>query len=83
MDRNDTQRPAFRPMRRRKKVCIFCQDKVDAIDYKDVAKLRKFISERAKILPRRVSGTCALHQRQLSVAIKRARQMALLPYVSN
>ena len=70
-------------MHRRKKVCIFCQDKVNEIDYKDIVKLRKFISERAKILPRRVSGTCALHQRQLTVAIKRARQMALLPYVSN
>jgi len=70
-------------MHRRKKVCIFCQDKVTDIDYKDIAKLRKFISERAKILPRRVSGTCALHQRQLTVAVKRARQMALLPYVSN
>ena len=70
-------------MHRRKKVCIFCQDKVTEIDYKDVAKLRKFISERAKILPRRVCGNCALHQRQLTVAIKRARQMALLPYVSN
>ena len=70
-------------MHRRKKVCIFCQDKVNDIDYKDVAKLRKFISERAKILPRRVSGNCALHQRQLTVAVKRARQMALLPYVSN
>ena len=83
MERNDNQRPSFRPMHRRKKVCIFCQDKVEAIDYKDVAKLRKFISERAKILPRRVSGTCALHQRELTTAIKRARQMALLPYVSN
>ena len=70
-------------MHRRKKVCIFCQDKVNDIDYKDVTKLRKFISERAKILPRRVSGTCALHQRQLTVAVKRARQMALLPYISN
>ena len=70
-------------MHRRKKVCIFCQDKVTEIDYKDIAKLRKFISERAKILPRRVSGTCALHQRQLTVAIKRARQVALLPYISN
>ena len=69
--------------RRRKKVCIFCEDKIAYIDYKDSAKLRKFISERAKILPRRVSGNCALHQRQLSVAIKRARQMALLPYISN
>ena len=83
MDRNDTQRAPFRPMHKRKKVCIFCQDKVNDIDYKDVAKLRKFISERAKILPRRVSGTCALHQRQLNVAIKRAREMALLPYISN
>ena len=80
MDRNDTQRPAFRPMHRRKKVCIFCQDKVDAIDYKDVAKLRKFISERAKILPRRVTGTCAKHQRELTTAIMRARNIALLPY---
>ena len=73
---------APRPMmRRRKKVCIFCADKVDFIDYKDSAKLRKFISERGKILPRRISGTCALHQRELNTAIKRARQVALLPYV--
>ncbi len=83
MERNDTQRGGFRPNHRRKKVCIFCQDKVAEIDYKDVAKLRKFISERAKILPRRVCGNCALHQRQLTVAVKRARQMALLPYISN
>lgn len=84
MERNDAPRSSnFRPMHRRKKVCIFCQDKVNEIDYKDIAKLRKFISERAKILPRRVSGTCALHQRQLTIAIKRARQVALLPYVSN
>ncbi len=83
MERNDSARSSFRPTHRRKKVCIFCQDKVNDIDYKDVAKLRKFISERAKILPRRVSGTCALHQRELNVAIKRAREMALLPYVSN
>ena len=82
MEKNEN-RSSFRPMHRRKKVCIFCQDKVTEIDYKDVAKLRKFISERAKILPRRVSGTCALHQRQLTTAIKRARQMALLPYISN
>ena len=71
-------RPA---VRRRKKVCIFCADKVDFIDYKDSAKLRKFISERGKILPRRISGTCAKHQRELNTAIKRARQVALLPYV--
>jgi small subunit ribosomal protein S18 len=79
----NNNRPAFRQNHRRKKVCIFCQDKVTEIDYKDIAKLRKFTSERAKILPRRVSGNCALHQRQLTVAIKRARQMALLPYISN
>ena len=82
MDRNDTQR-SFRPNHKRKKVCLFCAEKAESIDYKDIAKLRKFISERAKILPRRVSGTCAQHQRALTTAIKRARQMALLPYVSN
>lgn len=64
----------------RKKVCTFCVDHVETIDYKDVAKLRRFISERAKILPRRVTGTCAYHQRELTTAIKRARQVALLPY---
>ena len=75
---------APRPMvRRRKKVCIFCADKVDFIDYKDAGKLRKFISERGKILPRRISGTCAKHQRELNTAIKRARQVALLPYVTD
>ncbi len=57
-------------------------DKIDSIDYKDVARLRRFMSERAKILPRRVTGTCARHQRDLTVAIKRARQIALLPFVS-
>ncbi|MBE6754686.1 MAG: 30S ribosomal protein S18 [Ruminococcaceae bacterium] len=73
-----------RPMRKRgKKVCNFCVDKVEYIDYKDVAKLRRFISERAKILPRRVTGTCAHHQRELTTAIKRARQVALLPYTSD
>ena len=76
-------RPA-RPMnRKRKKVCIFCEDKVEFIDYKDTAKLRKFISERGKILPRRISGACAKHQRELNTAIKRARQVALLPYVTD
>jgi len=68
---------------RRKKVCIFCADKIDHIDYKDTTRLRKCISERAKILPRRITGTCAEHQRQLTVAIKRARQVALLPYISD
>ena len=67
--------------RRRRKVCVFCADKVAFIDYKDSAKLRKFISERGKILPRRVTGTCAKHQRELTTAIKVARQAALLPYV--
>jgi small subunit ribosomal protein S18 len=66
--------------RRRRKVCTFCVDKVDAIDYKDTAKLRRFISERGKILPCRMTGTCAAHQRKLAVAIKRARTMALLPF---
>lgn len=64
----------------RRKVCQFCVEKCDHIDYKDAAKLKKFTSERAKILPRRVTGTCAKHQRELTVAIKRARQIAILPY---
>ena len=67
----------------RKKVCAFCVDKVDVIDYKDIARLRRFISERAKILPRRVTGTCAHHQRELTVAIKRAPYLSLLPYTSD
>ncbi|HKP52439.1 MAG TPA: 30S ribosomal protein S18 [Chloroflexia bacterium] len=65
----------------RRKVCAFCVDKVEHIDYKDVARLRKFLSDRAKIEPRRKTGTCARHQRAVSVALKRARHMALLPYV--
>ena len=67
----------------KKKVCAFCVDKVAEIDYKDIAKLRRYVSERAKILPRRISGTCAKHQRQLTIAIKRARHVALLPYTSD
>ena len=67
----------------RRKVCAFCVDKADHIDYKDVAKLRRFLSDRAKIVPRRVTGTCARHQRELTVAIKRARHLAFLPYVSD
>ena len=65
---------------KRRKVCQFCADKVESIDYKDAAKLRRFVSERGKIMPRRMTGTCAKHQRQLSEAIKRARAIALLPY---
>lgn len=77
-----SERPG-RPNRRpRKKVCAFCVDKAEFIDYKDIAKLRRFMSERAKIVPRRVTGTCARHQRELTTAIKRARHAALLPYVS-
>jgi len=61
-------------------VCAFCVDKIAVVDYKDVSRLRKFLTERAKILPRRITGNCARHQRQLTRAIKRARQIALLPY---
>ena len=64
----------------RKKVCVFCQEKVEVIDYKDVARLRKFVTESGKMIPRRMSGTCAKHQRELSKAIKRARIAALLPF---
>jgi len=77
------RRPQAPANRKRKKVCQFCADKVAEIDYKETMRLRKYISERAKILPRRVTGTCAMHQRQLAVAIKRARHVALLPYVSD
>jgi len=69
-----------RPMFRRRKVCKFCADKIDDINYKDTKLLMSFVPERAKILPRRISGTCALHQRKLRVAIMRARQLALIPY---
>ena len=78
MAMNDKARP-----RKRKKVCTFCVDKVTSIDFKDAAKLRRFTSERGKILPRRTTGICAAHQRQLTIAIKRARQIALLPYVAD
>lgn len=74
-----TRRPA-NGMRRRKKVCVFCGDQDKAIDYKDIATLKKYVSERGKILPRRITGTCAKHQRELTVAIKRARHVALMPY---
>ena len=71
-----------RPMFRRRKVCKFCADKIDDINYKDTRLLMPFVPERAKILPRRISGTCAMHQRKLRVAIMRARQLALIPYTS-
>ena len=82
MEKEKTERP-FRTRKAKKKVCQFCVDKVADIDYKDVAKLRRYVSERAKILPRRITGTCAKHQRQLTVAIKRARHIAILPYISD
>nr|WP_330385915.1 30S ribosomal protein S18 [[Clostridium] fimetarium] len=69
-----------RPMRRRKKVCVFCADKNKEIDYKDVNMLKRYISERGKILPRRITGNCAKHQRALTVSIKRSRHIALMPY---
>lgn len=73
----------MRPRRfRKKKVCSFCVDKIDYIDYKEYGRLRKFITERGKILPRRITGNCAKHQRQLTLAIKRARNVALLPYTA-
>ena len=72
-----------RSPRRRKKVCVFCGKENNQIDYKDVAKLRKYVSERGKILPRRITGNCAKHQRALTVAVKRARHLALMPYVAD
>ncbi len=74
-----SERP-YRGRKARRKICAFCVDKVQDIDYKDVARTRRFLSERAKIQPRRITGTCAKHQRQLTQAIKRARHIALLPY---
>ena len=83
---NKTDRPEGAKMRRpggdriRKKVCMLCGDKNGVIDYKDVNKLKRYVSERGKILPRRITGNCAKHQRALTVAIKRARHIALMPY---
>jgi len=76
--KKDKKRRSFR-----KKVCRFCVDKVEFIDYKEWHKLRHFTTERGKIIPRRISGNCSKHQRQLSVALKRARRIALLPYASD
>ncbi len=79
---NNDAKMAPRPPKRvpKKKVCLFCVEHIDDIDYKDVARLRRFVTEKGKILPRRMSGVCAKHQRTLAVAIKRARVMGLLPY---
>ena len=72
-----------RSRRPRRKVCSFCVDKIEHIDYKDVARLRRFTTERGKILPRRISGNCAKHQRQVTLAIKRARNIALMPFTAD
>jgi small subunit ribosomal protein S18 len=79
----DKEKGQRRPMFRRRKVCKFCADKIDDINYKDAKLLAAFVPERGKILPRRISGTCAAHQRKLQTAIKRARQIALIPYVTD
>jgi len=79
-DFGDKEGRGMRPRRSRRKVCNFCADKIEHIDYKDINKLRKFVSERGKILPKRMSGNCARHQRELTIAIKRARHLAMLPF---
>ena len=81
MENKEIKRPMRTPTRRM--VCNVCVEKSEYIDYKDVAKLRKYLTESGKILPRRMTGVCARHQRELAVAIKRARQMALIPYVAD
>ena len=81
MEERRTMKP--RPRKGRRKGCAFCADKGEHIDYKDVNRLRKFTTERGKIMPRRMSGVCAKHQRELAVAIKRSRQVALMPYVAD
>ncbi len=84
MDMLDEKFTPKKPRRMgKKKVCAFCQEKDQPIDYKDVARIRKYITEKGKILPRRQTGTCAKHQRELTTAIKRARFMALIPYVGD
>ncbi len=77
--RREGGRPRYTP---RRKVCAFCVDKIDHVDYKDVARLRRYLSDRGKIEPRRKTGTCAKHQRRLTIALKRARHVALLPYTA-
>ena len=82
MERERSERRRFNN-RKRRKVCAFCVEKATDIDYKDAAKLRRYVSERGKILPRRMTGTCAKHQRSLTEAIKRARHIALIPYTTD
>ena len=78
----DKEKGQRRGFFRRRRVCRFCTDKIDYINYKDVKMLAPFVPERGKIQPRRISGTCAMHQRKLQTAIKRARQLALIPYTT-
>lgn len=82
MNNKDNAAAKRKNRKAKKRVCNFCSDKIEQIDYKDVGRLRKYITERGKILPRRITGNCAIHQRQLTTAIKRARQIALLPYTA-
>lgn len=79
----EARKGGFKARKTRKKVCSFCAEKSKAIDYKDTAKLKKFITERGKILPRRISGACAKHQREVTKAIKLARNIALLPFTTD
>lgn len=81
-DRDGARKGGAKMRRTKKKVCAFCMDKATEIDYKDINKLRKYITERGKILPRRISGNCAKHQRQLTESVKRARNIALLPFTT-
>ena len=81
--KEDKEKGQRRTLFRRRRVCKFCAEKIDYVDYKDTRMLLGFIPERGKIQPRRLSGTCALHQRKLQTAIKRARQLALIPYVTD
>ena len=83
MDKGDKNERFSQKRRPRKKVCQFCQEKTTHIDYKDLAKLKKYTTERGKILPRRITGACAKHQRMVTRAIKRARTIALMPYVAD
>lgn len=77
-----SRKPAPPPIKIKKKACPFCRDKITSVDYKDTALLRKYISDRGKIRARRVTGNCTQHQREVAVAIKNAREMALLPYTT-
>jgi small subunit ribosomal protein S18 len=81
-DRDGGKKGGARMKRAKRKICSFCMDKAEGIDYKDINKLRKYVTERGKILPRRISGNCAKHQRQLTDAVKRARNIALLPFTT-